>query len=313
MPRRDSSSPILVGLAIVILCGGCHSRSDPEGQGPPLGPLRIAAASDLQSALPILAKRFTDRTKVELTLTFGSSGLLAEQIKAGAPFDVYLAANQSFVQGLASGGFIRPDSIQSYARGSLVLAVHRDSGGAIERLADLEKPEIKKIALANPESAPYGAAGKQALERAGLWSKLGPKIVQAESVRQALQFVQSGNAEAGLVGRALSNLPELRIVEVEPSLYDPIVQALGIVTRTKRTKDSEKFAAFVLGDEGQAILREVGFASARAEAEEASHKTISTPKMDRTSLAGWAPTTTSGMSSMATAIGMVGRAHPTGP
>ena len=275
MNRRDSSSPRIVGLAIVLVCGGCGSPSEPKGYKHPLEPLRIAAASDLQAVLPILAKRFTDRTNLELTLIPGSSGMLAEQIKAGAPFDVYLAANQSFVQKLAAGGFIQPDSLRPYARGSLVLAVHRESGGAIGSLADLEKPEIKKIALANPETAPYGAAGKQALERSGLWSKLEAKIVPAESVRQALQFVQSGNAEAGLVGRALANLPEVRVVEVEPSLYDPIVQALGVVARTQRAKDAGNFAEFVLGDEGQAILREAGFASPPAESEEASKASVS--------------------------------------
>ncbi|SIO66540.1 molybdate transport system substrate-binding protein [Singulisphaera sp. GP187] len=273
MPRRESGSPWIVGLAIVLTCVGCGSPSEPKGQkqgpeqGGPLEPLRIAAASDLQTVLPVLAKRFTDRTKVELTLTFGSSGLLAEQIKAGAPFDVYLAANQAFVQKLAAGGLVQPDSVHPYARGTLVLAVHRESGGAIASLADLEKPEIKKIALANPETAPYGTAGKQALERSGLWSKLEPKIVPAESVRQALQFVESGNAEGGLVGRALANLPKVRIVEIEPKLYDPIIQALGVLSRTKRAKDAGAFADFVLSDEGQSILNDAGFAHAPAPSE----------------------------------------------
>lgn len=270
MARIRSRSRTLASLAIVLICSGCPASNPPNpsgGQGGAVTPLRIAAASDLQTALPILAERFRDRTGLEFTLTFGASGQLAEQIKAGAPFDVFLAANQSFVQDLGSGGFVQPTSIHPYARGSLVLAVRQESGEQIAGLADLTKPAIKKIALANPATAPYGAAGKQALERAGLWAKLEPKIVPAESVRQALQFVQSGNAEAGLVGRALANLPEIQVVEVEPSLYDPIVQALGVVTRTKRTKDAEKFAAFVLGDEGQRVLKEAGFASPPSESE----------------------------------------------
>jgi molybdate transport system substrate-binding protein len=269
MLRRKSGSALIVGLAIAFVESGCDSTSRSEGQGPAAQPLRIAAASDLQTALPILAKRFGERTKVELTLTFGSSGQLAEQIKAGAPFDVFLAANQTFIRDLTAGGYIRPESIHPYARGSLVLAVHRESGRPIESLADLDRAEIKKIALANPETAPYGAAGKQALERSGLWSKLEPKIVQAESVRQALQFVQSGNAEAGLVGRAIANLPEIRVVEVAPRLYDPIVQALGIVTRTQRAEAAEKFVEFVVGEEGQSILRDAGFSGAQPRSEAA--------------------------------------------
>ena len=108
-------------------------------------------------------------TQIEVSPTFGASGQLAEQIKAGAPFDVFLAANQTFVEDLAAGGFVRPESVRAYARGTLVLVVHRDAAEAIRSLADLTKPEVKKIALANPAFAPYGAAGKQALERAGLW------------------------------------------------------------------------------------------------------------------------------------------------
>jgi molybdate transport system substrate-binding protein len=269
MLRRKTGSALIVGLAIAVIEGGCDSPSRSAGRGPAPEPLRIAAASDLQTVLPLLAKRFREKTTVELSLTFGSSGLLAEQIKAGAPFDVFLAANQTFVGDLTAGGYLRPESIHPYARGSLVLAVHRKSGSPIESLADLDRAEIKKIALANPETAPYGAAGKQALERSGLWSKLEPKIVQAESVRQALQFVQSGNAEAGLVGRAIATLPEVRIVEVEPRLYDPIVQALGIVTRTQRAEAAEKFIEFVVGEEGQSILRDAGFSSAAPTSEAA--------------------------------------------
>ena len=171
--------------------------------------------------------------------TFLSSGVLAEQIKQGAPYDVFMAANEAFVRDLAGGGFIRPDSVQAYARGSLVLAVHGDLGDRIRSLADLASPDVKKIALANPEAAPYGKAGKQALERAGLWQSLQPRIVVAESVRQALLYAQNGNAEAGLVGRAIAGVPEVRAVEVDQALYDPIVQALGIVADSSRQTDGE--------------------------------------------------------------------------
>jgi molybdate transport system substrate-binding protein len=218
----------------------------------------VAAASDLRVALPQLARRFTETTGVAVVPTFGASGQLADQIKAGAPFDVFLAANRKFVEDLAAGGFILSGSVASYAQGTLILAVHRESGGTIAALADLKKPEAKKIALANPASAPYGAAGKQALERAGLWSVVEPKIVQAESVRQALQFVETGNAEAGLVSKAIEGVPEVRVVAVDPSLYDPIVQGLGIVTRS-RSRSAAAFTAFVLGPEGQKILADFGF------------------------------------------------------
>jgi molybdate transport system substrate-binding protein len=219
----------------------------------------VAAASDLQTVLPRISERFQARTGIATSFTFGASGQLAEQIKQGAPFDVFLAANESFVRDLAGGGFIRPDSVHAYARGSLVLAINRDAGVEVRSLADLTRPEIKKIALANPATAPYGKAGKQALERSGLWDQLQPRIALAESVRQALVYAQKGDAEAALVGRAIAAAPEVRVVEIDTGLYDPIIQALGIVSETKRLADAEQCARFVLGEEGQGILKEFGF------------------------------------------------------
>jgi molybdate transport system substrate-binding protein len=155
---------------------------------------------------------------------------------------------------------IKPDSVRNYARGTLVLAAYRDLGDHVRTLDDLTKPEVKKIGLANPQTAPYGAAGKQALERAGLWDKLQSKIVIADSVRQALIYVQRGDVEAAFVGRSIADVPEIRSLEVEGSLYDPIIQALGVVSATRRTGTSEQFLDFVVGDEGQRVLKEFGFA-----------------------------------------------------
>jgi molybdate transport system substrate-binding protein len=251
----------------IVGCGnpqGTTSSPTPAGVEPS-NPLRIAAASDLQAALPKLGDRFRARSGIAITPTFLSSGVLAQQIKQGAPYDVFLAANEAFVRDLAREGVIRPESVHAYARGSLVLAVYGELGGRVGSLADLAGPEVKKIALASPETAPYGRAGKQALERAGLWEKLQPKIVVAESVRQALLYAQKGDAEAALVGRAIAGVPEVRTVEIDPGLYDPIVQAMGIVAHSLRGADAEAFTTFVLGEGGQAILKEFGFRPAAAD------------------------------------------------
>jgi len=249
----------LLGLPIVVVgCGG--SPTVPLHIAAPAAPLRIAAASDLQTALPVLGERFTKQTGIALSLTFGASGQLTEQIRAGAPFDVFLAANQSFVKQLADEGDVRPDSVHPYAQGSLVLAVHPEVSESAQALADLAKPAVKKIALANPATAPYGAAGKQALERAKLWATVEPKVVQSESVRQALQFVETGNAEAGLVGKSIARASrKVRVLDVDRALYDPIVQGLGIVVRTRRADDAKRFCDFILGVEGQDGLAEFGF------------------------------------------------------
>ncbi len=252
---------IPVWVALTLLAFGCNNRPTPEE--PPVEEtkptLQIAAASDLKKALSVLAKRFTSDTLIEVNITFGASGVLAKQIQSGAPFDLFLAANISFVDKLAEDGHIDRNSVEPYARGKLVLAVGKTTGEAVQSLADLTRPEVKKIALANPVTAPYGAAGKQALERAGLWEKVSPKIVQAESVLQALQFVSSGNAEVGLVSSAISDEPDLKIVEVDPKLYDPIIQGLGVVSKTALTRDAEAFVRFLQSKDGQEILSSFGF------------------------------------------------------
>ncbi len=202
MNHRMTTLAAFLVLSIGAL--GCES-SPPEPE-----PLRIAAASDLQTALPILAARFRQDTGLRIEPTFGSSGQLAQQIEQGAPFDVFLAANREYVENLARKGAIDPDSVKPYAQGTLVLAVHQDVGKWLTELSDLRKPAIKKVAIANPEFAPYGRAARQALESAGLWDELQPKLAQAESVRQALQFVESGNAEVGLVSKSNSESRSLR-------------------------------------------------------------------------------------------------------
>jgi len=271
----------LLGLVLLLAvgCGGRVQPSDareanraPSAHWAPdragvndsadVEPLRIAAASDLQAVLPLLADRFRTRTGLAASLIFGASGQLAQQIKGGAPFDVFLAANRAFVRELVDGGLIAADSAHPYARGSLVLAVYRGLGTDVRNLKDLAQPAVKKVALANPAFAPYGKAAKQALERAGMWKQLQPKIVISETVRQALVYAQRGDAEAALIGRAISQVPEIQALVIDQELYDPIIQELGILTASKRPQDARRFTDFVLGEEGQAILREFGFTRA---------------------------------------------------
>jgi len=238
---------------LLILAAGCGS---PEPERPKI---RVAAASDLQQAMPILAAAFRQDHEIEVVPTFGASGQLAEQIRQGAPFDVFLSANRAFVDGLAREGLIKPNSVAPYARGELVLAVNKLWGIKIESIKDLTRPEVQKIAIANPDTAPYGMAAKQALRRAGLWETLKGKIVPAESVRQALQFVQSGNAEVGFVGRAIADVPEAVLVPLPLDVCDPIIQVLGISARSDHVDEAGQFVDFLDSDVGQGILRDLGF------------------------------------------------------
>jgi molybdate transport system substrate-binding protein len=241
-------------IAIAWTLAGC-GPSTPE---PPR--LRVAAASDLQHALPLLASAFRLRSEVEIDASFGASGQLAEQIRQGAPFDVFLSADRKFVERLAGEGIIRADSVRPYARGSLVLATNAKADLKVNGLADLDGPGIKFIAIANPETAPYGLAAKQAIERAGLYDVLKPKLVPAGTVRQALQLVQSGNAEVGIVSRSIADVPGVRSVPLPLDASDPIVQYLGVVARSSRPEDASAFVGFLLSEDGQGMMRDLGFA-----------------------------------------------------
>ncbi|MDB5351939.1 MAG: molybdenum transporter, periplasmic molybdate-binding protein [Planctomycetota bacterium] len=255
-PRIAAMKRQFLAIAIAALLPGCGSGA---GTKVALEPVRIAAASDLQAVMPKILERFKAETGVEVVATFGASGQLSQQIKQGAPFDVFLAANRKFVTDLAEAKVLDPATVQDYAVGSLALIVREEVPATVKTLADLKNPAIKKIALANPDTAPYGAAAKQSLERSGLWDDLEPKRVQAETVRQALQFVDSGNAEAGLVGAAIAKIRGVRIIPVDDSLHDPLTQSLGVIAQSKRKIDAMAFARFVLSGGGRDLLRDAGF------------------------------------------------------
>jgi molybdate transport system substrate-binding protein len=245
---------LAASLMVLLMFAGCGRSGPPTDE-----PLRVAAASDLQAALPALTEGFREQTGRTVEFVVGSSANLALQIRQGAPFDVFLSADRARVEALAAEGLVPSDSVRPYAVGSLVLVVHRGSKVEVKALADLVRPEVKHVAIANPEFAPYGVAARQALESADIWEALGPKLVMGETVRQALQFVQSGNAEAGLVGRAIADVPEVAVVPIEPEAHAPIVQALGIVAESKQQDAARAFAGFLLGPAGQGILARYGF------------------------------------------------------
>ena len=259
-------------LPLVLMTVGCGPSA------PELPKLRVAAASDLEQAMPILALAFRQEHHIEVISTFGASGMLAEQIRQGAPFDVFLSANQAFVDKLATQEHIKADSVHPYFRGTLVLAVNKLSAIKLGGMEDLTKPEVHKIAIANPETAPFGMAAKQAMERAKLWDVLKPKIVPAESVRQALQFVQTGNAEVAFVSRSIADVREAVVVPLPVDVCDPIIQSLGIVSKTDRPEDAKAFTDFVLGKVGQGILRDVGFRRIKVEVEAKSEDGPKDPK-----------------------------------
>ena len=264
MTRREPL--VLVAVAVAAAClaavlSGCGSSTSAAGETP----VRVAAASDLQFALedlrPVVAQH---RPGTELAVTYASSGSLAQQIANGAPFDVYLSADVAYVEDLADEGLVADGEVFRYARGGLVLWV--PDGSAVDPrdgLGVLADPAVRRVAIANPEHAPYGRAAAAALRHAGLDEVLTDKVVLGESAAQAAEFVRSGNADAGLVPRSLVLADPMREVgrwsEVPPDTFPPVQQA-GVVLSSAR--DAEAALAVrdaLLGPEGRTVLRQHGF------------------------------------------------------
>ena len=194
-----------------------------------------------------------------MTLVFGSTGQLAQQIENGAPFDLFAAANIAYVEQLRDKGLILADTVALYAEGRIVLAVNRQAGVAATTLAELLDPAIQRVAIANPEHAPYGLAAKEALVSAGLWAAVEPKLVYGENVRQALQFIQTGDAQAGIVALSIADTPEVTWTLIDATLHKPLRQALGVVAASAQPDGARAFAAFVASEEGRAIMQRYGF------------------------------------------------------
>ena len=160
-------------------------------------PLRVAAAADLQPVLPPLLREFESKTGTPVQASYQSSSTLATQILNGAPFDLFLAADMSFPQRIVDAGLADSTQPQSYARGTLVLWARRDSPLQPLSLKTLGSPKLTSLAIANPDHAPYGRAAKAALTSLGSFDSR--KLVVAENIAQAAQYVDSGNAELGLI------------------------------------------------------------------------------------------------------------------
>lgn len=221
--------------------------------------ITVAAAADLQFAFSDIVKLYEEQTGHKVTLVFGSTGQLVQQIENGAPFDLIASANISYIEQLAENGLVMPESAELYARGRIVLAVNRQSGVEAVDLKDLLADNIQHIAIANPEHAPYGLAAKQALQSLGLWEELADKLVYGENVRQALQFVQTGDAEVGIISLSVASVPEITWTLIDEQLHTPLDQALAILTASKNPELAQSFIEFINGEIGRPIMRQYGF------------------------------------------------------
>lgn len=220
----------------------------------------MAAAADLAFAFKDIGAAFEKATGRKVVFSFGSTGLLEKQIAEGAPFDVFAAADVSFADDAVKAGACLPESKTLYATGRVVLFSAKGAGFVLRSVADLVDPRVTRIAIANPEHAPYGRAAKQALERAGVWTDVKSKIVYGDNVHQTLQFVQSGNADVAIVALSLAVATPGDFTPIPAELHERIDQALVVCTRGRAGPAlGGRFAEYVASPEGRAVMHKYGF------------------------------------------------------
>jgi len=255
--RRVGRIARFARLAAIVLVVSCGDERPPTASPP----VHVAAASSLSGAFEEIGRAFHARTGISVRFVFGASGSLAQQLEAGAPFDVFAAADEASVARAVESAACDGATAAAYAHGRLVVWT-REGVVPPRTLSELAEPRFARLALASPEHAPYGSAAREALRRVGLWSTVEPRVVYAENIRQALQFVETGNVDAAFVARALVIDDTRPHLLVDESMHASIVQSLVVCRRGARREEGRAFADFVRSAEGAAILRRFGFAPA---------------------------------------------------
>jgi len=227
--------------------------------------LTIAAAADLSSALQEVAADYKMRSGVDVKLSFGASGALTQQIQNGAPFDLFFSADTDYPRQLIAGGQADASTLYRYAVGRLILWVPKDSPLDIERqgMSVLLDPSVKKIAIANPQHAPYGRAAVAVLKYYGLYEKVRDRLVLGENVSQAAQFAESGNAQVGFVALAHAMAPAMqgkgKYWVVPADAYPPLDQSVVAILHSARRNEALAFLQYLKTEEAVAVLRRYGF------------------------------------------------------
>jgi molybdate transport system substrate-binding protein len=227
--------------------------------------VRVAAAADLKFAMAKLAEQFERETGRKVDVTYGSSGNFFSQIQNGAPFDLFFSADVGYARKLEAAGFARPGTLYTYALGRIVIWMPPGIEVDVTRRGwnALLDASVQKIAIANPEHAPYGRAAVAALQKAGIYEQVKSKLVYGENISQAAQFVQSGNAQAGIIARSLavsSGMSDGKAWEIPAEMHPRIEQAAILLSGTKNKKVAQMFLDFVKSAAGRGILLKYGFA-----------------------------------------------------
>lgn len=249
----NGSAKVLLLLLLLIIFG-CYNNYENEP------PLRIATAANMQYATQVITQVFTEETGTPCEMIVGSSGKLMAQVKAGAPFDIFLSANMKYPEELYQAGFTS-SAPEVYAFGKLV--IWTTLSGIVPDIRQLRDSSVRHIALANPETAPYGTAALQALKRIGFYEKVKDKLVFGESIAQATQFILSGAAEIGFTAKSIMLAGEIAEkgswLMVDEQLYDPIRQGAVLLKKEKSHPSAEAFLLFLRSERAKDILANYGY------------------------------------------------------
>ncbi len=227
--------------------------------------INVAAAADLSSALQEVATDYEKRTGIAVKLSFGASGALTQQIQNGAPFDIFFSADMDYPKQLIADGHAEGASLYRYAVGRLVLWVPKDSPLDVEHkgIEVLLDPSVKKIAMANPQHAPYGRAALATLKHYGLYEKVNGRLVIGENIAQAAQFVESGNAQAGFAALAHAVAPAMqgkgKYWTVPGDAYPSLDQGVVLISHSGHEKDAAAFLEYIKSAEVGTLLKRYGF------------------------------------------------------
>jgi len=242
-------------FAMLLVAGACLAHA---------GELNVAAASDLSFAMKELAASYEKQTGTKVKVTLGSSGNFFTQIQNGAPFDMFFAADIDYPKKLEAAGLGEPGTLYQYATGKIVMWVSADSKLDVSKgLALLLDPSVRKISIANTKHAPYGRAAVAAMTKQGIYDKLADKLVFGENISQSTQFVESGNADVGIIALSLAMAPAMsdkgRYFEIPQDMYPPLDQGV-IVIKASQNKDAAKqFLAYMKTPDSVALMQRYGF------------------------------------------------------
>lgn len=244
-------------LILFVLLSFCSFQSSAQDA-------RLAVASNFVNTAQVLVFKFSEQTPYKVSISAASSGKFYAQIRQAAPFDIFLSADRQTPERLVNEGFAVKDTLFDYARGRLVFVSQTPgSSTSVEQL--LRQAQFKKLAIANPELAPYGLAAKQTLETLGLLPKVQARLVMGENIGQAAHFVFSGNADAGLLPRAFAiETPKQKKLYqnswlVPELLHEPIIQTAVLLTRGQHNVAARAFMQYLQQPEAQGIIASHGY------------------------------------------------------